>query len=127
MRREGDRIAEALSRGARRVDFVEANAAPLRMLQNNIETLEVEPDAARVHRADAIRFAEELSGRAYDVCFADPPYRQGLALRLAERWLEEPFSRVLGVEHESGLPMPGEGSTRRYGSTAITFYRLPWD
>ncbi|HEX5581122.1 MAG TPA: 16S rRNA (guanine(966)-N(2))-methyltransferase RsmD [Gemmatimonadaceae bacterium] len=118
---------EALSRGARRVDFVEANAGPLRVLRENLETLGVEEREAHVHRGDAMRFAEGLGGRAYDVCFADPPYHQGLAERLAELWLDEPFSRVLGLEHESGARMPEGGSTRRYGGTALTFYRLPWD
>ncbi|HEY0969888.1 MAG TPA: 16S rRNA (guanine(966)-N(2))-methyltransferase RsmD [Gemmatimonadales bacterium] len=118
---------EALSRGARHVDFVEANAKPIRTLQENLETLGVEEREARVHRADAIRFTEQLDGRPYDVCFADPPYAQGLAARLAELWLDEPFARVLGVEHESGAAMPDGGSSRRYGSTTLTFYRLPWD
>ena len=118
---------EALSRGARRVDFVEASAGTLRVLQANMAKLGVEEREARVHRADAIRFAEELEGRAYDVCFADPPYNQGLAVRLAELWLDEPFARVLGLEHETGAALPEGGSTRRYGSTALTFYRLPWD
>jgi 16S rRNA (guanine966-N2)-methyltransferase len=118
---------EALSRGARRTDFVDSSAASLRALGANVELLGVAPDQVRVHRDDALRFAEGLTGRAYDVCFADPPYRQGFAVRLAERWLAEPFSRVLGLEHEREAILPEGGSLRRYGSTSLTFYRLPWD
>jgi hypothetical protein len=33
-----------------------------------------------------------------------------------------PFATVLGVEHETKESMPA-GDTRKYGSTAITFYR----
>jgi 16S rRNA (guanine966-N2)-methyltransferase len=57
------------------------------------------------------------------VAFADPPYASGDAVRLADRWLESPFSRVLSIEHAVKDVMPDGGDTRKYGSTAITFYR----
>jgi 16S rRNA (guanine966-N2)-methyltransferase len=60
---------------------------------------------------------------AYDVAFADPPYSADAAAQLAERWAAVPFARVLGVEHAARAPMPPGGDTRRYGTTAITFYR----
>jgi 16S rRNA (guanine966-N2)-methyltransferase len=81
--------------------------------------------AAVVHRGDALRFAQALPAATYDVAFADPPYRLGLATGVAKRWLEVPFAALLGVEHEAGERLPGPGDTRRYGTTAITFYR--WD
>jgi hypothetical protein len=37
--------------------------------------------------------------------------------------MKSPFSRVLGIEHAAKDPMPDGGETRKYGSTAITFYR----
>jgi 16S rRNA G966 N2-methylase RsmD len=72
---------------------------------------------------DAIRFLATLGEHAYDVAFADPPYRKGLALEVAERWREAQFSRILAVEHEAAEAMPHGGDTRRYGDTALTFYR----
>lgn len=114
---------EALSRGARSADFVEAHASSIAALRKNVEALDA-GDAARVHRADALKFAARLSRDAYDVAFADPPYREGLAVRVAECWLATPFARILGVEHEAREPMPPGGDTRRYGDTAITFYLL---
>jgi 16S rRNA (guanine966-N2)-methyltransferase len=68
-------------------------------------------------------FATALESAAYDIVFADPPYATGDALRLAERWKEVPFSRVLSIEHSIKDAMPDGGDTRKYGSTAITFYR----
>ena len=118
---------EALSRGARRVEFVEANPKPLRALQENLRTLAVPESEGVAVRDDAIRVAEALDERAYDVCFADPPYHRDLAARLAGIWLATPFARVLGIEHEAGVVMPGEPDTRRYGGTSLSFYRLPWD
>ncbi len=72
---------------------------------------------------DALRFLATLDDEAFDIAFADPPYRKGLAAQVAERWHEARFSRILAVEHEAREPMPGEGDTRRYGGTALTFYR----
>jgi 16S rRNA (guanine966-N2)-methyltransferase len=112
---------EALSRGAAFADLVEVSAAGVRAIRENAEVLGA-GDSLLVHRGDALRFIEKLEPGAFDVAFADPPYGHGLARAVAERWLAVPFANVLGVEHESREPMP-EGDTRRYGSTAITFYR----
>ncbi len=115
---------EALSRGARHVDFVDSHPLPLRTLAQNIETLAA-ADRVTVHRDDVARFVSALDAEQYDVAFADPPYQAGHAVRLAELWLTRPFARLLGVEHESFEKMPAGGTTRRYGTTSITFYRLP--
>jgi 16S rRNA (guanine966-N2)-methyltransferase len=113
---------EALSRGARSCDFVEVSAASLRAIRENASALGA-GDRAVVHRGDVLRFVGGLAEGAYDLAFADPPYGHGLAARVAERWLEVPFARVLGVEHATRDPMPAGGDLRRYGTTAITFYR----
>lgn len=114
---------EALSRGASFVDFVEEDPRTIRVLQANVDLLGAGSRCA-VHRADAIKFAQRLRDRApYDLCFADPPYRLGLAVRLAECWIEAPFAAIFGVEHEAREALPAGGDTRRYGDTAITFYR----
>ncbi len=113
---------EALSRGAISADFVEKDPRSLRALQENIEALDA-GRLATIHRKAALPFARGLGKLDYDVAFADPPYASGEAGELCDRWLEEPFSRVLSVEHSAGDSMPAGGTTRRYGSTAITFYR----
>lgn len=115
---------EALSRGAASADFVELAPRSLAAIRANIEELGA-GDAARVHRADALRFAEALPEGAYDVAFADPPYGLGLASRLAERWLERHFAGVLGIEHRIDEQLPGDGDRRRYGDTVITFFHAP--
>jgi 16S rRNA (guanine966-N2)-methyltransferase len=113
---------EALSRGAERVDFVEVAPRSLAALRANIEALGA-GEGAVVRRADALRFIAPLGAGAYDVAFADPPYKLGLAEQVATRWLESPFATLLGVEHFSHDRMPEGGDTRRYGSTSITLYR----
>ena len=113
---------EALSRGARSADFVEKDPKSLRALEENIESLAA-GDLATIHRKSGLSFIGALEAGAYDIVFADPPYATGDAIRLAERWKEVAFTRVLSIEHSAKDAMPDGGDTRKYGSTAITFYR----
>ena len=115
---------EALSRGARHATFVESDDKVLETLRGNIATVGA-GGRCTVVRTDATRFVRNLDGGAYDVAFADPPYASEVAREVAERWLAVPFARILGVEHASRVAMPAGGETRRYGDTAITFYRVP--
>jgi 16S rRNA (guanine966-N2)-methyltransferase len=114
---------EALSRGAASAEFVEKDPRSLSALAANIESLDAGA-ITTVHRKAALPFAESLGSLDFDVVFADPPYAGGEAKSLAKRWTEDPFSRVLSVEHAAGEEMPLGGVTRRYGTTAITFYRI---
>jgi 16S rRNA (guanine966-N2)-methyltransferase len=113
---------EALSRGAIHAVFVEIAPASLRALAENIDALGAS-GLVTVRRADAMRFVEALAPRAFDVAFADPPYGHGTAARLAERWHEAPFARLIGIEHRSDERMP-PGDSRRYGTTVVTFYEV---
>ena len=113
---------EALSRGASSADFVEKDPRSLRALEENITILGAE-DLTTIHRKSALSFASGLSPLEYGVVFADPPYASGDAATLATKWLERPFSLILSVEHPTTTGMPEGGVTRKYGSTAITFYR----
>ena len=112
---------EALSRGARRVDFVEVSKTSLVALRANVAALDVER-RVRIHQADALAFAQRLDHRAYDIALADPPYRTGAALDLVTLFRRRPFARLLGVEHAARTEVPGD-ETRRYGDSALTFCR----
>lgn len=114
---------EALSRGAATADLVETATPSLRAIADNIATVSADA-TARVHRVDALKFAASLAAHAYDVGFADPPYEMGLSQQVAAQWLEVPFADVLGIEHRWFEKMPGSGELRRYGDSAITFYRV---
>ena len=112
---------EALSRGARVAEFVEIAAKSLATIRANARALGA-GDAAVIHRADALRFAASLAPRAFDVCFADPPYGLELASQLAERWLASPFAAIIGIEHRLDEVLPGGGDRRKYGDTIVTLY-----
>lgn len=113
---------EALSRGARSATFVELASRSLHALRANIDMLGANAQST-VHRGDALTFAGKLAAGEFDVAFADPPYRLGLADRVARLWLATPFARVLGIEHENAVTLPEPSDRRAYGDTVVTFYR----
>jgi 16S rRNA (guanine966-N2)-methyltransferase len=113
---------EALSRGAASADFVELAPASLRAIRENGAALGALP-LMRIHRAEALRYAQRLDAGAFDIAFADPPYNLGMAPRLAATWLRVPFAAVLGIEHDAHEAMPEGGETRVYGGTAVTIYQ----
>ncbi len=113
---------ECLSRGAKSADFVENDPRVIRVLTANIGSLGA-TGLAEVHRMDAVKFLDRLDRGAFDLAFADPPYAGETAQILAEVWLAKPFSSILSVEHDSRIRLPGAHDTRRYGTSAITFFR----
>ena len=115
---------EALSRGAASIDFVDIGPRSIAALKDNIAALGV-GDVARVHRADALRFAARLAPLSYDVAFADPPYTiDTAATALVRSFRDTPFARILAVEHAASTDLGGDQS-RRYGDTTITFCYAP--
>ena len=111
---------EALSRGARVAHLVERHAKTFAVLQANVETLGA-GSAAVLHRQDVFTFLR--GAHAFDVAFADPPYSGDDATRLAALWLEKPFVKLLGIEHDSRLALDGSSDARKYGTTTISFFR----
>lgn len=113
---------EALSRGAKYVDFVEFRPASLHALRANIAALRVS-EKARVYKKDALPFAAALPPDRYDIAFADPPYESRMLDRLIERWLEAPWSGVLVAEHARTHPLPKPYKLITLDDSAISIYR----
>ena len=113
---------EALSRGAATCDFVENSLKVVAVIQANLERLGGHAGAT-IHKGDAVHFVQGLAPFAYDVAFADPPYRAETVMQLVEQWLAVPFAATFGIEHASTQTLPAPGETRKYGSTALTFFR----
>ncbi len=112
---------EALSRGAAAAIFVDDSPRALRVLRANVDALGA---GARAHivRADAVTYAGGLAAGDFDVAFADPPYGTPIAAALVAQWRACSFAALLGVEHDARTALGG-GETRRYGDSAITFFR----
>jgi 16S rRNA (guanine966-N2)-methyltransferase len=115
---------EALSRGARSVDFIENSPSALHSLKANIAALRVHR-RARIFKRDALRFAYALPAAAYDVALADAPYGSRQSDRLVERWLQLPFAPILAIEHAADHPLPGRPERHVVGDAGISIYRAP--
>lgn len=123
---------EALSRGAARAVFVERDAGAVRVILDNLRRAGLGP-AATVVRRDAIAWLADpaTDPGPFDLVLVDPPYADtevmGRALELAgprvahdgrvvakHFWREPPPGRIGLLASERG---------RRFGETALTFYR----
>jgi 16S rRNA (guanine966-N2)-methyltransferase len=114
---------EALSRGARSVDFVERGREALHALKANRARFRV-TKKTRLFKKDVWVFLERVEAGAYEIAFADPPYTSGASLKLLEAWLARPYSNLLAVEHPRTLTLPGAGKRRVFEDSAVTIYRL---
>lgn len=124
---------EALSRGAARAVLVEKDARAAKVIQANLEALEVPRTQAIVRRRDALaalRDARE-AGESYDLVFLDPPYRLatglGPELALALAPVLAPGARVIGEsDRRTPLDLPGMSTTfeRRYGDTLLRIHQV---
>src|SRR5437870_3949458 len=110
---------EALSRGAERTVFVEADVQACRVIDRNLEKLRL--TGARVYQSDVARFLATERGN-YDIVFCDPPYDEYAALeptlvRYLPRLLAEDGIVVLetAAKTEPQLPLT-ERTSRRYGA-----------
>jgi 16S rRNA (guanine(966)-N(2))-methyltransferase RsmD len=122
---------EALSRGARRVIFLERDRRALGIIRTNL-TLGSWRQEAEVIGGEAERSLDRLArrGQMCDVIFLDPPYDLPALpriLRAASRVLEP--KGVLVVEHRAKVPVEapegaslGPARCYRYGDTALTSF-----
>lgn len=121
---------EALSRGARHVDFVEADPRQCPVVRANLAATGF-ADRARVLCLPAEKAVEGLE-TTYDLVLMDPPYTQPFPERVLRRLGNRPGllhagSRVV-VGHASRVA-PGTAygcltlaQDRRYGDTSVAFY-----
>ena len=126
---------EALSRGAAAATFVEKDQGAAAVIEANLRATGLGGQAAAVIRWDVVRWLGEANvGEAFDLVLVDPPYAEtallGRVLEILGRadaplapdarvvakhfWRDRPPERVgmLAAERD-----------RRFGETALTFYR----
>ncbi len=115
---------EALSRGASHVTFVDSSATALAAIKANLALLGAAPERYALHRGDAEQFVKGLPAQAFSLGFADPPYASSIGAGLSATWHATPFAAILGIEHPSAVDIGDGGDRRRYGQTAITFFRV---
>lgn len=119
---------EALSRGAKRCDFVEHDKTAYNIVYKNTQSARV-ADRAALHCAEADRFLSQAAKQGYDLIFLDPPYG-GEALENALLQIETfdilsangiiICESAVGDRFAHGFEVVRE---RRYGATMITVLR----
>ena len=114
---------EALSRGAKTVDFIETRPASLHALRANIASFRLR-DRSRIFKRDALQFASLLREGSYEIAIADPPYGSKMLDRVVDMWIETRFSPVLAVEHERGHALPGRALRKSFEDTTVSIYRV---
>jgi len=128
---------EALSRGAGRATFVERDPGAVRVIQANLERTGL-ADRAMVARAAVATWLGDparVADAPVDVVFVDPPYDEPATLAAAlERLapLLAPGARVVAKHFWRDVPPASIGllaseRERRFGETALTFYRRQED
>jgi 16S rRNA (guanine966-N2)-methyltransferase len=119
---------EALSRGAERATFVEADRLAAQTIVRNLDKLQFAD--ATVLVADSARqlASDAASGRRYDLVLIDPPYRMlsGVLPKLAAHLpaVVDPEGLVVvesEAREEPDLPLP-KRTSRRYGSVRVTVF-----
>jgi len=122
---------EALSRGAKRVFFVEKDAHALRLIEKNLSTCGMQM-SAEIFTTDANRAIGifHQRGESFDLILMDPPYRQGMVRETLRELETEPIyheGSILVVQHDRREPLPDitQGwcviRQRRMGDTVISF------
>ena len=130
---------EALSRGATAATFVEKDQGAAAVIDANLRAAGLVGPDVSVVRWDVIRWLAEAHGEtAYDLVLVDPPYAEtemltrvleilgadGAPLAADARVVAKHFWRDRPAEEIGRLRVERE---RRFGETALTFYRRSAD
>jgi 16S rRNA (guanine(966)-N(2))-methyltransferase RsmD len=121
---------EALSRGAASAVLVERDAGAVRVILENLRRAGVD-GSATVERRDAIAWLGAAGDVRFDLVLVDPPYEDTAALEQALELvgrLVAPAGTVVAKHFWRDAPPAAVGMlaahrVRRFGETALTFYR----
>ena len=127
---------EALSRGAARATFVERDRAAAAVISENLTRARL-AERGHVMRGEAIAYLGDraLADGPFDLVIVDPPYADSAAMKAALARLGAGDSSLVAPEgwvvakHFWRTPPPASVGllasvrTRRFGETALTFYR----
>jgi len=123
---------EALSRGAKSVQFVEKDVRSIRIIVENLETLKASDDA-EIFKGDVVSFLKGYKMEPFDVILIDPPFKEMLGTPTLEALSQSKAlsasTRVM-IEHSSQEELTATYGTlkrvdvRDYGDKYISFYEF---
>ncbi|WP_420264992.1 16S rRNA (guanine(966)-N(2))-methyltransferase RsmD [Candidatus Magnetominusculus dajiuhuensis] len=134
---------EALSRGARRVVFVDIDRHVINAIErnpafcNNPLNAAICGDAVGIVSESAPSSLRRRVSAPFDIVFADAPYDSGEVERLLpalqHSWILSEHNALVIVEHPSKKQAPGSSGsliflrTYRYGDTSLSVYKTSED
>jgi len=131
---------EALSRGAKKIYFMERDANALKTLKENIA--QTDPSQCEIFAGDSFKNIKEVVARlkknkedAY--FYIDPPFsiREGMediydkTMQLIEN-LEQDTVKMIIIEHMTGLEIPKkignflQTKSKKFGKTTLTYFNV---
>lgn len=122
---------EALSRGAKKVVFIDSDPAVVKLIRKNLAFVGADKSSYEIYTADYQLAIRKLAGRKFDLILADPPYAMRAEERLL-RLIED--AGILGkggtivIEHaaENRFDCGNADCDRRMcGNTALSFISYP--
>jgi len=123
---------EALSRGAKRVIFVESNAAQVKIIKQNILSLNFSEEETFVYKKDVIKAIGILSQKEkFDIVYLAPPFLKDLCIPTLFALVKYKILKTDGiivVEHHKKEILPEKIETlkltrqKRYGDIMVSFY-----
>lgn len=122
---------EALSLGAARVHFVEANPGAREALRANLRALGADATACEVHEGTVAAVLARRPCPIADaaIIFADPPYEADLETEMWNHFRAGEFAalEVVVVEHRTRVSVAAPAGlvlarARRFGDTTLTYF-----
>ena len=119
---------EALSRGANRATFIDADSRALSCIKQNVKACGF-LDQATVLKSDAVSFLHR-TGEKFDIAFLDPPYRNGILQQILPILAEKMQKNgIIVCEHEPECKLSERilnfdlQKQKKYGKIIISVYR----
>ena len=119
---------EALSRGAARATFIDADNRALSCIKQNIKACGF-TEQTTVLKSDAVSFLQR-TGERFDIAFLDPPYRHGILPQILPILAEKMQKNgIIVCEHEPECKLSERilnfdlQKQKKYGKIIISVYR----
>lgn len=122
---------EALSRGAKTAVFVDKDRQAQRVIQKNIESLDV-MDQATLLRVSAKQALDILAGQSFDLVYLDPPYKKQENVWIIKQLVEKELlnsNSIIMIEADRADRYPEKiedqklWKKKEYGRSQLLFYR----
>lgn len=127
----GNLSIESVSRGAIDVEAVEVNSKSVRIIRQNLKSLDIENEV-KVVQQDVFQYLRNFNGTKFDIILADPPFTEKFGDRLLRSIADSRVLAEAGVcvveTHSKDLIEVKYGALelfddRDYGDKRVTFWQ----